>query len=169
MAFSITKEQYAQKFEDILTYIETSLIRPATGVNSKIKKRIITSQGTDQEQWLGFLRDGSKVVDIWVMTLANIRGLAPRDKGDTTGFDKPFQIYIEYFADYTFGTDASNSEAEFRKKCLYFDYLLEDNWSCLPNSTIINDWQFNYSVMRFKTSSVHWAKGFLNLRLENNY
>ena len=108
----MTKEQYRDKFYEVLTWLKTDIITP-NSTGSVIKTRFITSVGVKDEQWLGFLRDlNNKKTDIWLMTFTNLKGLglANKEIGSTT---KDVAVEIDYFYDYRQGVDAQNSEYTF--------------------------------------------------------
>lgn len=171
----MTIEEYQEKLFAIPEYIKTNLITPITG-DSLIKTRYITSEGVDDEQWIGYLRDEDRndIVDIWLITFAGGEGLPPENKGMIGGFDKPVSLYIEYLADYRQGLDynedtgATNSEREFLKKVWAFDFKLESITDCLPNQVFIESHSYRLNIKQFSSDSCHRAQFVLNLKVSGN-
>lgn len=180
----ITLTEYQDKLFSTVDYVAANLIRPIDA-NSLIKTRYITSQGNDDESWIGYLRDDTRisnefpsgVVDIWLITISGLRGLPQDQKGMVGGFNKPFSLYIDYFADYRQGLDfddsnlsdiKTNSEREFAKKVFAFDFALENITDCLPNGVYIQDYDIRCSLRKFSSDTAHRAACVLNLLVTGN-
>lgn len=172
----MTVEEYQDKFFSTLDYISTGLIAPISPL-SRRETRYITSRGQDEESWIGTLRNDDGVVDIWLITLVSLTGLPDEQKGGVGTWDKPFSVYIDYFADYRQGYDydssnpadiKTNSEREFLKKQIALDYTLENLPSCFPNGIWIINWEQRFSLKAFSTDTTHRAQVVLNLRMDGN-
>lgn len=181
---SVKEQTYLTRLFGILDALRDNIIRPIDA-NSLIKTRYITSEGVDTEQWIGMLRDElrtsaiypSGVVDIWLMTFSGLRGLPQAQKGAIGVFDKPVQIYIDYFADYRQGLDydatdpddiKTNSEREFLTKCFLFDYKLENATTCLTSGVEVQSFDIRFSLKQFNTDTCHRAACVLNLLVSEN-
>lgn len=169
---------YITKLFAVADNIAQNVIRPIN-TDSLIKTRYITSQGQDDEQWIGLLRDEARggIVDIWLITFSGLRGLPQDQKGMMGGFDKPVSLYIDYFADYRQGLDyddsnpssiKTNSEREFLSKVFAFDYALEKVSTCLPNGVQIESYDIRLSLKQFSSDTAHRAACVLNLLVTGN-
>jgi hypothetical protein len=156
---------YIALFDGILNslagYIE--VFSPESG----IEIRYITGEGRDDELWRGNLLSASlpprDKVDVWCLTILGQQGASLGGSEAIGSFDKPFQIGIDYFYDYDFGTDMFNSEDDFNSKIAGFDFILEEIRTCLPNGCEIKDWTCRRAIKRFTNASTHQAKFDLNL------
>lgn len=174
----ITTAQYQDKILGVLNTIKTDIIAPNSS-GSHIETRYIASEGRDDEQWLGYLRDANNVVDIWLLTLNGLRGLSEdaESKGAVGTFSKPVSVVIDYYADYRQGVDVivnvdpevakTNTEHEFLKKVLAVDLAFEKKRGCLEPGIQIVQWDFRLKLRRFATATTHWASGILELRFDD--
>lgn len=171
----ITVTEYQDRIFNVLELIKTNLITPITG-DSLIKTRYITSEGVNDEQWIGYLRDEERnnQVDIWLITLA---GGSSFDDNPMGAFDKPLQVYVEYLSDYRQGLDyddsdpdniQTNSEREFLKKVFAFDFKVESLKGCLGTDITVISHSFQISIKQFSSDSCHRAQFVLNLKLDGN-
>lgn len=162
----MTKEQYRDKFYEVLTWLKTDIITP-NSTGSVIKTRFITSVGVKDEQWLGFLRDlNNKKTDIWLMTFTNLKGLglANKEIGSTT---KDVAVEIDYFYDYRQGVDAQNSEYTFLSNIFFVDFALEQKQGmCGVSGVKIKDWDFKTRLKRFTNDTTHWMTGVINFQVD---
>lgn len=172
---AITTVQYQELMLSVLDLIKTDIITP-NSAGSDIETRYITSEGRDDESWLGALRDATGNVDIWLLSYAGVLGLSPdaTERGAVGTFVKPVRIVIDYFADYKQGLDAvgdvgsetvTNTEREFLKKLFAVDLALEGKRGCLASNIYIRGWDFQIRLRRFETATTHWASGILQLEL----
>lgn len=163
---AITTEEYQTILLGMLPTIKTDVIDPNAD-GSLVITRYITSEGNDDEQWLGNLRDADGKVDIFLLTFNLIVGKRDEDrKDDPPGtFTKPLSVVIDFFYDYQQGIDTDNSEEEFLKKLFAVDLALEKKRGCLSPNLWISGWNFRIRIKRFTTASTHWAQGVLDLRL----
>lgn len=168
----MTLEQYQNLIFSTVDYIATNLIAPIEG-DSQIATRYITSEGQNDEDWIGYLRNDSGIVDIWLITIVGFRGLPGEQKAVGT-FDKPITILIDYFADYRQGlnfddTDLddikTNTERKFLKKVIALDFALENLTDCLPNGTLIESWETRMSLKKFTSDTTHRSTTVLNLKM----
>lgn len=165
-------QTYQQFIFDTVQYIADNVIRPIDA-NSSIETRYITSEGQGDENWIGFLRNGAGVVDIWLITVAGLSKRTGAEGGGVGFFLKPLTVYIDYFADYRQGLDynqtsgATNSEYEFLKKVFAFDYAMEISKQCLGDSsrTIIS-YDIRIALKKFVSDTTHRASIVLNLQLD---
>lgn len=171
----ITTLEYQTLMIGILDVVKTQIISPNSS-GSLIETRYISSEGMDDEQWLGALRDATGNVDIWLLTFGSLRGLDEddSDKGATGTFNKPLSIVVDYFADYKQGLDAvgdvgsesvTNTEREFLKKLFAVDLAIEKKRGCLQDNIFIRSWDFRIRLRRFETATVHWASGMMQLEV----
>lgn len=165
----MTGIQYASLILSALDLVKTDIITP-NSTGSQIETRYIASEGVDDEQWLGYLRDSNSVVDIWLLTVASVRGLDQNDedRGSVGAFNKPVTLICDYYADYHQGLDAvgavgsetvTNTEREFIKKMLQVDFALENKRGCLSGNIYIKSWDFRFKLRRFQQATTHWASG----------
>lgn len=170
---AITKEEYIELILGVMDTIATDIITPNSS-GSEIETRYIASEGRDDEQWLGYLRNSDGAVDIWLLTIAGLQGLGEDDdrKGATGTFSKPVRVVIDYYADYRHGVDvvgevgsetSTNTEREFLKKVLAVDLALEQKRGCLDSRIYIDKWDMILKLRRFETATTHWMSGVLEI------
>lgn len=171
----MTGTQYIAKWFAILDYFKNSFILdPVTGVspNSDVTTRIITGKGLQDDDWIGYLRNvDTEVVDRWLIAIRGGKGEEPTAKG-VGYFDKPVKLSVFYFADYRQGYDfdadlgKTNSEREFLTKCIHLDWKLEtlEN-GCLPGQVKVIKWDWETSIMKFPSDSVHHAQFAIDLKM----
>lgn len=156
---------YQAKFDGVVKYLAGYI--EALNPNSGLEIRYITGEGRDDESWRGNLLasspDGDKV-DLWCMTITMSQGLPAAELGAVGSFDKPFGIAIDYFLDWDFGTDETNSEDVFNAKINAFEYVLEQIRTCLPDACEIESWMTRRMIKRFTNASTHIAKCDLALK-----
>lgn len=160
----MTIEEYQNTFFGFLGYIKDEIIKAQIAPDSDIETRYITSEGADNEQWIGMLRNSqTDKVDIWLLTISGLRGLPSSAKQPGGVFDKPFFLVIDYYADYKQGTDEENTEREFDKKMLALDLILEQNQECFYEGVKITSWEMTKKIQRFSSASCHRLHCVLNL------
>lgn len=171
---AITKDEYIELILGLLDTIKTDIITPNSS-GSEIETRYIASEGRDDEQWLGYLRNSASVVDIWLLTISGLQGLGEDDdrKGATGTFTKPVRVVIDYYSDYRHGVDViedadpdvarTNTETEFLKKVLAVDLALEKKRGCLDSRIYIDKWDMILKLRRFETATTHWMSGVLEI------
>lgn len=157
---------YQTKFDNLIItlagYIEA--FDPTAG----LEIRYITGQGIDDENWRGNLLAKSQptqdFVNLWCLTITGQEGLPFAEDEATGSFDKPFSVAIDYFYDWSFGTDVDNTEEIFNQKITGFDRVLEQIRTCLPDNCEIESWSCRRAIKRFTNASTHVAKFDLNLK-----
>lgn len=167
-----TTTQYQDLMFSVLDKIRDDIIEPNSS-GSDIETRYIASEGRDDEAWLGYLRNSSGVVDIWLLTFTGLRGYDQENeqRGAVGTFTKPVSVVLDYYADYRQGVDydqpnsQTNTEHEFLKKLFAVDLALEQKRGCLDPNISIRDWDFRIKLRRFEQATCHWANGVLNLEL----
>ncbi len=168
---AITISEYQELVFGAVEYLANTVIRGVTGMNSEIETRYITSEGTDDESWLGFLRkQNSTDVDIWLVTLQNTSSANIRE--GVGHINKPLSLVVDYFTHYRFGRDVTatetNTEREFHKKVLALDLTFELKRSCLNSDDFpdveIEGWTFKTGIKRFATDSCHFLHGDVRLK-----
>lgn len=164
----MTSSEYQTFLFGALDKVKTQILIPNVG-SSRIKTRYITSEGSDDEQWIGKLRDENNVTDIWMVTAQMVIGRTEEQRQvDPVGtFTKPLTLMLDFFYDYKQGTDDSNSEKEFLEKVFAVDFALENKRGCLQDNIRINGWGFRLGIKRFVNSSAHFASGILNLEIQD--
>jgi len=174
---ALTGIQYATLVLGALDTVRTDIIAP-NSPNSEIETRYIASIGFDEEGWLGQLRDDTNNVDIWLLSVASLRGLDEQSLATVPigTFNKPVTLVMDYYADYKHGKDAvgvvgsetvTNTEREFLKKLLAVDNALERKRGCLTGNIFIDGWDFRIKLRRWEQATTHWASGTLNLRFDS--
>ncbi len=136
--------------------------------DSSIDTRYISSEGRNDDQWISYIRDAAGVVDRWMITLSSLTGVS-EGEGDSGSapvgmFHKPGTLVVDYYADYRYGTDASNTEAEFLKKVMAFDLELEKSRRCLQTNVEILNWTLTMRLRRFETAATHWMSSNITFR-----
>lgn len=153
--------------------IKTEIIAP-NSPGSHIETRYISSEGRDDNKWLGYLRDDAGVVDLWLITYLDFKGTEEGGDSDVPvgTFTKPISVVLDYYADYKYGVDSigdvgsetkTNTEREFLKKVFAVDYELENRKGCLQGNILISGWDFRLKLRRFETATTHWMSGVLSL------
>lgn len=168
----MTVTEYQDLLFSVLDKIKTDIISP-NSTGSEIETRYITSEGRNDDSWLGVLRNTNGVVDIWLLTFLTSIGLSQEDasRGAVGTFTKPVSVLLDYYADYRQGVDydqlngQTNTEREFLKKLFAVDFALENKRGCLDTKISILSWDFRYKLRRFEQATCHWGSGVLNLEL----
>lgn len=162
----ITAEQYIDLVLGVRDLIKDEIVAP-NSPGSVIETRWIAPNGQDDEEWLAYLRDNAGNVDIWLMTIVGLAGLAQesQERGSVGTFAKPLSIALDHHYDYLMGTDESHTEQTFLERALKVDLALEKRKGCLDadGRILIRSWSFEMRLRRFKTASTHWLMGRLQL------
>lgn len=156
-------------FKTVILDSDNAISTNIDSTTSGVETRYITSEEADQEQWLGYLRNANKIVDIFLITVSGLKGQSDEDTLAPVGaYEKPLTVIIDYFADYHFGIDETkdvdgntvetNTEREFQKKVIALDFWLEHNRDCLPNDSRILKWVVKSGIKNFLTGATHIAK-----------
>ena len=162
----MTSEQYITLLFAGATYIKDNIISP-NSAGSTIETRYITSEGNNDEDWIGHLRGTDGKANIWLITFLGLQGLGKENNAVGTT-DKRVRILLDFFYDYRQGVDyvedeSTNSEREFLTRLFGVDFALEQKKGCLTNGIEILDWNFSIKLKRFNNDTTHWAQGVLNL------
>lgn len=150
----------------------------AIAPDSGVEKRYISSEGKNDDEWLGYLRNAAGVVDLWLLTFNGLTGLEEGNeaKGATGTFTKPLSVVMDYWADYHQGVDTigavgsettTNTEREFLKKVFAIDLALEKKRGCLQNNIRIIKWDFRIKLRRFPQATTHWMSGIIDLEVQD--
>lgn len=170
----LTAQEYVDKILSVLDIFKTQIL--SISPTSEVETRYITSEKADQEQWKGYLTVDGKV-DMWLITIGRVTGENQENSDAPMGtFNKFVSITIDYFADYHHGLDVTkdedtgeeintNTEHEFQKKFLAFDFFLEKNRNncLLPNCQIIS-WTAPVGIKNFTTGATHIIKFTIELK-----
>jgi hypothetical protein len=160
----ISPTEYADLILGAKTTLKNDIIVP-NSPGSGVETRYIAPDGRDDEGWLGFLRDNNGVVDIWLMMVSGLRGVAMEQRDSVGTFPKPVSLIVDYYADYRQGTDLVNTEEVFTRNLLAVDLALEQAQGCLGGDSRVKilSWDFRVRLRRFETATCHWGNGVINL------
>lgn len=175
----MTQQDYLKLLFSVADLLKTEILKPSVIGDSQVVTRYITSEGTDDEQWLAHLRDDTQKTDVFIMTFSSITGVEERLRSqfqtNTTG--KPINLALDFFFDYEHGVDytedsggamlTTNSERQFLEKVFAVDFALENKKGCLHSNIRIDAWLFRLKIKRFANASTHWLNGTLSLEIQD--